>query len=780
MRRFLSLLFFLSIPLAAQNVSVSGYVTDIETGEPLLGAGVVYAPGKGCVTNDYGHYAFSAPAGELHLECSYLGYETEVIVLSAVRDTVLNIALRPDPSSLEEAVVSAYTEAGIHSRYMGTLEIQQNTIRNTPVPLGEPDLLKTVQMMPGVQAGNDGFSGVYVRGGGQDETLFLMDGAPMYNVSHVLGLLSSFSPEAVKKVTLYKGPFPARFGGRVSGIVDVRTNDGDMHGTKGSVSVGMLTDRFHIEGPIVRNRLTYSVSARALHTFIVGPILKWSGLGMNYWFYDLNGKLSWRMSQNDRMYLSAYLGDDRFWCELPNSEGSESEMNWGDKVVSARWTHSFDAPLFLNMSVYWTNYRYASEWSVLTGDGENAVRKRTTSRSGSAIMDIGGTADMEWRISDSHRLRGGVSVISHRYNPRTYVHVSAVDSGEEQAFESGMSAAGWENSLYVEDDMRLGRLNVDLGLRGVQMTSGSDVFWSLEPRVTLDVDFGKGFSAKLAAGRSSQYVHLLTSSIKVLAAPSDMWVPVTRKIRPVTSDIVSLGAYWSGLEGWEFSLEGYLKHTDNVIDYKDGVATVASPDGSFDDIVSLGEARSKGLELYVRKTSGKATGWLSYTLSKTDRRHPDGSVNAGNWFPDTYDRRHNLSLSFNYRFNERMDLTATWIFMSGSMATVPENTTAALFPHYNDPLYGSSPTAMPYISSRNNYRLPPTHRLNLGFNLRKHGRHGENVWTFGIYNVYNAHNPNLVYMLPDESVRHESERKFKLYKMTFLPVLPSVSYTFNF
>lgn len=776
-----SLLFiaiFCCFPLAAQNISVSGYVSDVNTGEPLLGAGVVYASGKGCVTNDYGHYSFSAPAGDLILEYSYLGYEPYTVALSAVRDTTLNIALQPDPSSLSEAVVRGYNETGIHSSQMGVMEILQPEIRNTPVPLGEPDVLKTLQMLPGVQAGSDGFSGVHVRGGGQDETLYLMDGAPMYNVSHVLGLLSSFAPEAVKKVTLYKGPFPARFGGRVSGIVDVRTNDGDMHRTKGSVSVGLLTDRLHVEGPVIEDKLTYSVTARALHTFILGPVLKWCGIGMNYWFYDLSGKLTWQMSPDDRIYLSAYSGDDRFRYEIPDSEGSRAEMNWGNKIVSARWTHSFDAPVFLDVSAWWTNYRYVSDWSVLSSGADGEVLKRTDSKNRSAIMDIGGSAGVEWRISERHHLRGGMSIVGHRYNPQSYVSVSAESDGKTQSFQSGLATSGWENSLYLEDNLSLGRFTLDIGLRGVQMTSGRNVYWSVEPRAALGADFGKGFGAKLAAGRSSQYVHLLTSSMKILAAPSDMWVPVTGKIRPVIGDTVSAGAYWSGLEGWEFSAEAYVKHTDNVIDYKDGVSSVASLKGSIDDLVSVGEARSAGLELFVRKTAGKATGWLGYTLSKTDRRYPDGSINFGRWFPDTYDRRHNLSLNFNYRFNDRMDITATWVYMSGSMATVPEGVMGVIYPGFND-LWEEGPLQVPYVPERNNYRIPATHRLSIGFNLRKQGKHGENVWTFGIYNVYNAKNPNLVYCLPEQS-SETFKIRYKLYKMTFLPVLPSVSYTFEF
>lgn len=773
------LIFALSVsafPLSAQNITVSGYVTDSETGEPLLGAGVVLSETNGSVTNDYGHYSIGVPAEGASLRYSFLGYSDSHVEIKAVRDTMVNVALKRD-ASLSEATVSAYSESGIRSRYMGTMEVQSSAIRNTVAPLGEPDVLKTLQMLPGVQAGTNGFSGMYVRGGGHDETMYLMDGAPMYNVSHLLGLLSSFAPEAVKKVTLYKGPFPARYGGRTSGIVDVRTNDGDMHRTKGSVSVGLLTDRVHVEGPILKNKLTYSVSARVLHTFLVGPVLRWSGVGMNYYFYDLNGKLSWQVSPRDRMYLSAYFGDDRFWSELPYSDGSTSDMRWGNKIVSARWTHSFDAPLFLDASVYWTDYRYDSDWLMVSERDELASGGRATSRTKSSIIDFGATADLEWKTSERNSLRAGISLINHRYNPRSYVTFETGGLPSDD-YESSLNTIGWENAVYVEDNLRLGRFGVNAGIRGVQMSSGRNVFWSFEPRLTLNFDFGRGISAKAAAGRSSQYVHLLTSSsMKGMSVPSDMWIPVTEKIRPVTADICSAGIYYSGLSGWEFSLEAYMKDTDNVIDFRDGSSTVAFSSESLDEAVSTGVARSRGLEFYVRKTAGNTTGWLSYTLAKTDRRYPDGSVNGGRWFPDTYDRRHNISISVSHKFNERMDLTATWIYMSGAMATVPDSYTAALLPSYDGvKLY---PFPVPAVSSKNNYRLPATHRLDLGFNLRKQGKRGENVWTFGIYNVYNAHNPDLVYFLANEAL-DDNEFRYVMNQMTFLPILPSVSYTFNF
>lgn len=663
---------------------------------------------------------------------------------------------------------------------MGTLEIPNTFVRNNPVPLGEPDVLKTIQMMPGVQSGTEGFSGVYVRGGGQDETLFLLDGAPIYNVAHGLGLFSSFAPEAVKKVTLYKGPFPARFGSRVSGVVDVRTNDGNMYKTGGSVSVGILSDRIHVEGPVVREKLTWSFSARVLHTLLLAPVIKWAGADLNYYFYDFNGKLSWQASPDDRVFLSAYMGGDRFNAdtEINVGEIGRSNILWGNRIVSLRWNHEYGDGLFSEVAAYYTNYRYDSLWAV---DWQKSNTVTYTSDNISAIKDFGVTADFEWRVSNSHNLNFGISVVNHHYDPQSRFVVSSEILESPYLFSNRFNTIGWENALYVEDNMDFGKwLSVNLGIRGVQMTGGEKLYWSVEPRLSARVNLPEGFALKLAAGRSSQYVHLLSSSMAFLASPSDMWIPVTSTIKPEDSWIAATGVYWTGLPGWEFSVEAYLKHSVNVIDYKDGINMASAVTGSLEETVSSGESRSKGLEFFVQKTAGSTTGWLSYTLSKTDRRYPDRSINGGEWFPDKYDRRHNISVGVSHRFGERVDMSATWVFMSGSMTTVPENLTLL-------PSVGDSPWSeigyiyAPYVTSRNNYRLPPSHRLNVSVNLHKKGRRGEHVWTFGVYNLYNAMNPNLVFIRQEGTTSTSYDKvDTELVKLTFLPVLPSVSYTFNF
>lgn len=687
--------------------------------------------------------------------------------------------------SLSEAVIIGFTETG-STPYPGVVDIPAELILQTPAALGEPDLLKTLQMLPGVQSGNDGFSGIFIRGGGQDETLFMLDGAPMYGVTHAFGLISSFAPEAVEEVILHKGPFPSGLGGRVSGVVDVRTVEGDMQQTRGTVSAGLLSDRLHLEGPVVRERLSYSVSARVLHTLLAAPLIKWLGGDVNYFFYDLHGKLSWKISGSDRLRLSAYLSDDRFYGDFrykataPESSEmlywrrSSADMAWGGRLVSLNWRHEYGDALSSETVVYFSSYRSNSEWTV---EPEAEDELKTASNSLSAITDIGGKMDFDWRISDGRLMKFGISSVRHAFAPSTEISFGSSSGEEMYGISGGIGTSGWENALYAEGELRFwNRMTLAAGIRGVQMTCGEETFWSLEPRASLSFDFGRGFSANAAAGRSSQYVHQLSSSAPLLDSPADIWIPSTSKIMPLIGDILSAGVRWSGLKGWEFSLEGYLRHSSNIVDYKDGVSPANVLNTDFEDMLALGESRSAGLEFMAVRTFGNTTGRLSYTLSKTDRLFADGSVNAGKPFPDTYDRRHNIALFVNHRFNEKMDLSASWVYMSGAMTTVPDNITAAVDPGY-DSYPSGTPVYLPQVTSRNNYRLPPTHRLSLNFNLRRDGRRGENIWTFGVYNVYNAMNPNLIfYALVSERGKYE----YDAVKLTFLPVLPSVSYTFRF
>lgn len=780
-----------------QRVTVSGYVWDKESGESLIAAEVLSGE-VGTVTNPEGRYSLSITPGAMELQVHYAGYRPVVREILLQRDTVIHFFMEPG-EALEEATVSAFRETSLRSVQMGAMEVPLQALQKAPVVLGEADVLKTIQLLPGIQQGADGFSSLFIRGGGADENLFLLDGVSLYNVSHLLGLFSAFTPEAVKKATVYKGAFPARYGGRVSGIVDIRTHDGDLYSYHGSVNIGLLSGKLHLEGPVVKGKTAFSFSGRLMHTGLAAPILKWAGVGLNYAFYDISGKLSHRFSENDRLYLSVFLGQDAFryddaFSAQRERKGREEEefqkMNWGNFLTALRWNHVFNGRWSMNSVVAFSRFGNTSEYQQLYPRSINSDEKgaltetmeQYTSTFQSGIRDLTLSADVEGALSPRHHLRTGISAIHHNYSPSTRFVRKTLSTDtvlSDLSQESGFQ--GWEVSLYAEDEIALfGRWTLLPGARIALMTSGSKPYLSLQPRISSRLGLPLGIGLKLGYARMGQYVHQVASSN--ISMPSDFWVPVTERIKPIVSDIVSFGVYYDGLPAWEFSLEAYAKHSDNVLDYRDGVSLFNNPSG-WEDLVEMGESRSAGLEVYLQKKTGKLTGWLSYTLSRTERRFANSLINRGEWFPHKYDRRHVIHLYADYHFSPRVEISATWSFMSGGWMTMPDRTTAvlnleekALDNTIGRPVAGVTE----YISSRNNYNLPPTHMLNVSLLLHKKTKKGERLWTLGLYNVYNAMNPNLVFM-PVRTQNGDNEGlPIELRKVTFLPILPSVSYTYKF
>jgi hypothetical protein len=771
--------------------TVSGHVTDKSTGETLIEAGVLSGE-AGAATNSYGFYTLTLPKGEgVTLRYSYVGYRDTTVTLDLVRDTTVNVVLEAD-SRLSEAVVSARRETGITATRMSSIEIPMNLIRNTPTLFGESDVLKTIQLMPGVQGGAEGFSGIYVRGGGPDENLLLLDGISLYNAEHMLGLFSIFQPEAVKKVTLHKGAFPARYGGRISSIIDVRTNDGNLQETHGTVGVGLLSDKFHLEGPVIKGKTTYSVSARGMHTILFDGLLRAFKVPANYFFYDLDAKVSHRFSDSDRLFLNVYHGRDVFYYKDKEEDDSsygfssvsddKTRIDWGNTVAALRWNHVFSGRLFANTTLAWTGYDMDMGYSTRTEDAiDGNVTKYTYKFDyASGIRDITAKIDFDYTPSSRHLVKFGGEYVHHTFVPETCSSVEKEENGGKNVTDTTYTNGnnpdrkGHEFSLYAEDDFSVWKwLTLNPGLHLSMFVTSGRTYWSPEPRISAKVDFGKGVSAKAAYSRMSQYVHLLSSARITL--PVDLWVPITKDIKPVTADQYSLGLYYSGLQGWEFSVEGYWKEMHNVLEYKDGITFLASSQ-SWEDNVVMGEGRAFGVELFIQKTAGKTTGWLGYTLAKSDRIFANGLINNGERYPYRYDRRHNISLVVNQKLGRKWDISAVWTFATGGATTVPEREVVLQQPD-------GTFVQVDYSPHRNNYRLPPSHRLNIGVNYHKKKRRGESVWNFGVYNAYNRLNPNFVFYRSnsvDETDSNLYERREKLKSITILPVLPSFGYTYNF
>ena len=781
-----------------RNVTISGLITDAATGETLIGAGATVGR-DGAVTNNFGFYSLTIPEKEeVQVTYSYVGYATQTVTIPARSNRTVHVQLVPG-ASLEEAVVTAQKESGIASTKMSAIEVPLQVIKSAPALFGEADVIKTLQLLPGVQGGTEGFSGIYVRGGGPDENLLLLDGIPIYNAEHLLGIFSIFQLDAIKKMTLYKGSFPARYGGRISSIVDVRTNDGNLYETHGSFGVSMLADKFHLEGPLWKGRTSYSISARGMHTLLLTPILKAVKFDGNYFFYDLDAKVTHRFDDRNRLYFNVYNGmDDLYYrhkktqdytlgAPIKSFDQGKLGIRWGNTVAALRWNHVLSGMLFSNTTLAYNRYRMVMETEMLSEEtvgGTLSDRNLYRFDYRSGMRDWVLKTDFEYNPAPSHRIHFGGSYTHHTFIPETLTNVNQqimdtqVQVDTTWHLKSNSRQTGHEIGLYAEDDIRLGRAwTLNPGLYVSLFNTQGKSYFSVEPRLSAKVDLAQDWSAKASYSRMSQYVHLLTSS--QVSLPLDLWVPITKDIAPETADQYSLGFYYSGLRGWEFSLEGYWKKMNNVLEYKDGVSFLFNSDG-WENKVETGRGRAMGLELFIEKTMGKTTGWLGYTLSRSDRVFP--TINAGRWFPYRYDRRHQVNLVVNHRFNEKFDLSATWNYASGGTTTIPERSVVMTAP--NGELFLED-----LVPSRNNYRLPASHTLNLGFNFHRKRQRGEGVWNLSIYNVYNRMNPNFVvrdtdsYMssFVDESGSDSQYIvKSKLVKLTLLPIFPSVGYIRSF
>lgn len=771
-------------------VTVSGLITDYASDETLIGAGVT-AGNNGAESNNFGFYSLTLPrsADTVAVTYSYVGYEPQIHRFRALKDTVLNIRL-VSGAALSEAVVTAQQETGISATKMSAIEVPLQIVKSAPALFGESDVIKTIQLLPGVQGGLEGFSGIYVRGGGPDENLLLLDGIPVYNAEHMLGIFSMFQPEAIKKMTLIKGAFPARYGGRISSIVDVRTNDGNLYETSGNIGISMLADKFHLEGPLWKGKTSYSISARGMHTAFLKPMLKALKFDGNYYFYDLDAKLTHWVNERNRLYLNVYNGMDNLHYKhaekqqytLPNSpvqstNNASMGMRWGNTVAALRWNHILSGQLFSNTTLAYNRYRFVTVTDLLMEErqGNTVMDKNYYSfdyRSG--MRDWVLKTDLDYFPSTRHKLHFGGSYTLHRFIPETSSIARQVNDAATQVDTSWRSSIlvqiGHEFSLYAEDEIQLSdALALNPGVHASLFNTQGKSYWALEPRMSAKWAFAQGWSTKAAYSRMSQYVHLLSSS--QMSLPIDLWVPITRNIAPEVSSQYSLGLYYGGIRGWEFSLEAYFKDMDNVVEYKDGVSFFLNSVG-WENKVETGRGRAMGIELFVEKTMGKTTGWLGYTLSKSDRIFP--TINAGKSFPFRYDRRHNINLVLNHRFSKKFDMSTTWTYASGGVTTLGERTVAM-----------SSPTGevyeAEYVPSRNNFRLPASHTLNLGFNLHKPHYRGESVWNLSIYNAYNHMNPNFVVKDTDSFFRgDEYVMRAKLVKLTILPIFPSIGYTRSF
>lgn len=793
-----------------QTHTVSGYLTDAKSGETLINATIVDVKSqKGTVTNSYGFYSLTLPESQVDLNYSYVGFGIHRITLDLKKDTVINIQLKESVELKEVLVVGNKKVNGVESTQMSAIDVPVTLLKTVPAIFGETDILKAMQLLPGVQGGTEGSAGFYVRGGGPDENLFLLDGVPVYNVNHLGGLFSVFNADAIKNVTLYKGSFPARFGERLSSVIDVRMNDGNNKKLKGNVSVGLVSSKINLEGPLFSENTTFNISGRRTYYDLLAQPILWAvakeqnlnKMSAGYYFYDFNAKISHRFSDKDRLYLSTYIGDDVVYGDIrqnymedeleKNEDRVKLGWNWGNLITAVRWNHVINNKLFMNATATYSQYRFDmsvgtySNYESFTDPSLNRMQEITAGYK-SGINDLGFKLDFDYNPFPNHDVKFGLDYTNHTFRPG--VEVASMKLKYDSIVQNVDTAIGNSNvygnetALYIEDNINISSfLKINAGLRYSTFLVDGKFYNSLQPRLGIRALLSDKLSVKAGYAYMSQYIHLLSNSS--VSLPTDLWVPVTKRIEPMKSQQYSAGIFYNFLNFADVSLEAYYKSMDNLIEYKDGASFMNTGTG-WEDKVAVGRGWAYGLEFLFQRSVGRTTGWLGYTWSKAERLfdREGQELNYGLPFPAKYDRRHDISLVVAHKFSEKFDLSGTFVYSTGNTGTL------GLQNYYAYPLPGSrnnyySSSSLSYINQRNNYRLPDYMRIDVGMNFHKKLKKGIRTWNVSVYNATNRMNPFLVYTSYDYDYNWytgTTTMSKKLKKLTIFTFIPSVSYTYKF
>lgn len=774
-----SFLIISSLSLAAQQFTISGYVRDGASGESLIGSTVnQYGKSNGTIVNVHGFYSLTLPKDSVTLLFSYVGFEQQLIKLFLDRDTTLTISLNSS-NLLNDVTVSATKADAIHEvNQMSSIVVPITQIKAMPALLGENDIFRVLQLMPGIQSGTEGSTGLFVRGGSPDQNLILLDGVPVYNASHLFGFFSVFNADALNRVELVKGGFPARYGGRISSVIDISMKEGDMKKIKGEGSIGLVASKFTLEGPIQKDKTSFLISARRTYIDILSkPFVKRfeDGYISGYHFYDLNAKINHIVNKRNRIYLSNYVGSDKWYAESDRSSSSEnngitskytyhddSGLSWGNFITAVRWNTIISPKLFANFTGTSSRYRfqYFTEWrNTVSITNQPETVDYYKSRYSSGINDWAAKADVDWLPNPNHYIRFGANAIAHKFSPGVY----ATQSQAADTTAGATNTYAKEFAAYVEDDWKISSaLKVNLGVHTSAFQVEGKTYHSVQPRISSRYLLSNDFSVKASFSTMTQFIHLLTNA--GLGLPTDLWVPSTARVRPQQSwqGAFGLAKTYKGI--YEVSLEGYYKQMWSLIDYKDGASYVDINKDWQDKIVKGGVGESKGLELLFQRKTGVFTGWVGYTLSWTNRQFD--AINFGKLFPYKYDNRHDINVALMHTRNDRLDFSLAWVFTSGNAVSVPTAIYAGTTSGY--------PTTVKYYEGRNSYRMRNYHRLDLSVSLKKVKKWGETRWTFGVYNVYNRQNPFYMNIKPNDNGQN------KLYQYSLFPVVPSISYSVKF
>jgi outer membrane receptor for ferrienterochelin and colicin len=802
--------FIISTYSFSQKYTISGFIEDAETGERLTGAAVFDAniTSHGTVSNTYGFYSLTIPTGNIKLTSSFVGCSLFVLELNLTKDTIINIKL--SSSIILNEVEVKGGENKVDDIQMGIIDVPLETIKKLPVILGETDIMKSIQMMPGVQGGTEGTSGIYVRGGGPDQNLILIDGVPVYNVSHLFGFFSVFNMDAISDFNLIKGGFPARYGGRLSSVIDVRMKEGNMKKITGTANIGILSSSFTIEGPIVKDKCSFIISARRSYLDLLVVPGEWiysafskeiGRLTAGYFFQDLNTKINYKVSDKDRIFLSLYYGKDKLYASVADKSDSsyysdKYNLNWGNLVTAFRWNHIFTPKLFANTTLTYSKFNYfigieneqKYYWENQKYQSKNMVEYN------SSITDFAANIDLDYVISPSYKLKFGTSGIYHIFNPGiTAMKSDYYGENNVDTTYGNKEIAAQEFSAYLENEIKIGKfLSMNLGGRLSGFQIKDTFFISPEPRISMRFLITKNFSIKLGYSKMQQYVHLLTNTS--IGFPTDIWIPATNLVLPQKSTQYAVSTNFNFFDTYDFSIEGFYKEMNNLVEYKDGASLFFDFDNievkdadMWEEKVEQGKGWAYGVEFFLTKDIGKFNGWVGYTLSWSNRQFKN--IAYGEIFPYTYDRRHDFAIASTYKFNERIDIGVNFVFSSGNAITLAtskymteqdiENYLQSIEMMQEHPewgIFGFSETS--YYGTRNNFRMPAYHRLDLGINYTKQKKHGTRVLSWGLYNAYCHLNPFFVEVSYDWKKQDFSKKVVYVYGL--FPIIPSVSYSYKF
>lgn len=766
--------------------TLNGRVTDQITGETLIGVSIhIKSIKTGTTTNNYGYFSITIPADTATFHIAYMGYQSIDTLINLSLKSTVSFQLKPLQNELNTVVIKGTNIQPIqNSPQMGKINLPISQIQALPKFFGEPDLFKALQTLPGVQQGSEGTSAMLVRGGSPDQNLILLDGAPLYNPSHLLGIFSAFNTYAIKNVDLYKGAFPARYGGRLSSVVDIAMNDGNMNKVQGQFTFGLLASQLTIEGPIKKNKTSFIISGRrTYHDLYMEPILKSTNPDFEkfqLYFYDLNAKIHHKFSDQDHLYLSFYNGQDKLRTKLKQGSINDGPtalgdfgLGWSNTTGAARWNHIFSSKLFANTTLTTSQYKFNTTMTSSIFGSKINVNSDDILNINSGITDYTAKIDFDYLPLPEHSIKIGGSYTLHTFTPGTSLSKQTFNGEILKDENKGSKIKGKEVDLYAEDDWTItNKLKANIGLHASGFNVQGKFYTSLQPRISARYLLPGDWALKASYAKMTQYMHLLASNS--ISLPTDLWVPATNKVLPQQSSQFALGISRNIFrDQFEFSAEGYFKTMNNIIEYKDGADyVVTSQDNDWENKITTGKGKAYGLELFLQKKTGRLTGWASYALAWTNRKLPE--INNGQTFPYKYDRRNTLNLVGVYKLKPGIELSATFVYQSASPFTMATTQFEGISPE-QDKQHDRTDKKLDYIESRNNIRIQPTHRLDVGISFIKLKESGKvRTWNISIYNVYNRQ--NLFYF----NIKDYKGNTANLTGNSLLPIMPSVSYSLKF